>query len=141
MRAVITDFGLAKLKFADGSDLISGRGGTFDYPTILEMISSGKLPLSAQEQMLLLGRKTARERLASYLLMQSRQGLPCGRSRKRFNLPIKHRDIADYIGLTMETVSRTFTRLQAERLIDIVSPNQMEISDPVALVDLAGGMR
>ncbi len=95
---------------------------------------------AAQEQMLLLGRKTARERLASFLLMLSRQGLPCGRFRQRFKLPITHRDIADYIGLTMETVSRTLTRLQAERLIDIVSPNQMEICDPSGLEALAGGM-
>jgi CRP/FNR family transcriptional regulator, anaerobic regulatory protein len=114
-----------------------------DFPLMekrLLEVASDELA-AAQEQMLLLGRKTARERLASFLLMQSRQGLPCGQSRKRFNLPITHRDIADYIGLTMETVSRTLTRLQAERLIDIVSPSQMEICDPVALVDLAGGLR
>ncbi len=95
---------------------------------------------AAQEQMLLLGRKTARERLASFLLMQSRQGLPCGRSRKRFKLPITHRDIADYIGLTMETVSRTFTRLCAEGLIDMESHSRMVIRDPSGLEALAGGL-
>jgi CRP/FNR family transcriptional regulator, anaerobic regulatory protein len=59
--------------------------------------------------MLLLGRKTARERLASFLLLQSRQGLPCGHSRLRFTLPMTRSDIADYLGLTIETVSRTLT--------------------------------
>jgi len=44
--------------------------------------------VAAQEQMLLLGRKTARERLASFLLMQSRQGLPCGHARRQFKLPM-----------------------------------------------------
>ena len=74
--------------------------------------------------------------------MQSRQGLPSGRSRKQFKLPITHRDIADYLGLTIETVSRTFTRLQAEGLIDIVSQGQMMvIRDPVALEALADGLR
>jgi CRP/FNR family transcriptional regulator len=124
-------FGRAKLRaLMDNFPLMEKR--------LLE-VASDELA-AAQEQMLLLGRKTARERLASFLLMQSRQGLPCGRSRKQFKLPITHRDIADYVGLTMETVSRTLTRLSAEKLIDIVSPNQMEICDPVALVDLAGGI-
>jgi CRP/FNR family transcriptional regulator len=52
--------------------------------------------VAAQEQMLLLGRKTARERLASFLLLQSRQGLTCGRARRRFTLPMTRNDIADY---------------------------------------------
>ena len=49
-------------------------------------------------------------------------------------------DIADYIGLTIETVSRTFTRLCAEALIDIVSQSGLVIRDPVGLEGLAGGM-
>ena len=94
-----------------------------DFPQMEKLlleIASNEL-VAAQEQMLLLGRKTARERLASYLLTQSRQGGPSGRSRNQFELPITHIDIADYLGLTIETVSRTFTRLQAEALIHIVS--------------------
>ena len=94
-----------------------------DFPLMekrLLEVASNEL-VAAQEQMLLLGRKTARERLASFLLAQSRQGMPCGHSRQRFRLPMTRIDIADYIGLTIETVSRTFTRLRAEGLIDIVS--------------------
>ena len=89
--------------------------------------------VAAQEQMLLLGRKTARERLASFLLMQSRQGMPCGHSRQRFRLPMTRSDIADYLGLTIETVSRTLTRLRAEGLIDIVSQSELVIRDPVGI--------
>ena len=90
--------------------------------------------------MLLLGRKTARERLASFLLAQSRQGMPSGHSRQRFRLPMTRIDIADYLGLTIETVSRTLTRLCAEGLIDIVSQSGVVICDPVALERLAGGL-
>ena len=94
----------------------------------------------AQEQILLLGRKTARERLAFFLLAQMRQGMPRGYSRKQFKLCMTRIDIADYLGLTIETVSRTLTRLNAEELIDIVSQSDMVICDPVGLEDLAGGM-
>ncbi len=105
---------------------------------LLESASSELV--AAQEQMLLLGRKTARERLASFLLMQSRQGMPRGHSRQRFKLPVTHRDIADYIGLTIETVSRTFTRLCAEGLIEMVSHTHLVICDPFRLEALASGM-
>jgi CRP/FNR family transcriptional regulator len=97
--------------------------------------------VAAQEQMLLLGRKTARERLASFLVMQSRQGIPCGHSRQRFKLPMTRSDIADYLGLTIETVSRTLTRLRAEGLIAIMSQSELAIRDPVGLEGLAGGLR
>ena len=96
--------------------------------------------VAAQEQMLLLGRKTARERLASFLLLQSRQGLPCGSSRSRFTLPMSRGDIADYLGLTIETVSRTLTRLRSERLIDMVSQSEISVLDPHRLESLAGGL-
>jgi CRP/FNR family transcriptional regulator len=96
--------------------------------------------VAAQEQMLLLGRKTARERLASFLLLQSRQGLPCGSSRSRFTLPMSRGDIADYLGLTIETVSRTLTRLRGEQLIDLVSQSELSVLDPHRLESLAGGL-
>ena len=103
-------------------------------------VASNEL-VAAQEQMLLLGRKTARERLASFLLAQSRQGMPHGHSRQRFRLPMTRIDIADYLGLTIETVSRTLTRLRSEGLIDIVSQSGLEISDPSGLENVAGGLR
>jgi CRP/FNR family transcriptional regulator len=96
--------------------------------------------VAAQEQMLLLGRKTARERLASFLLLQSGQGRPCGQARQRFSLAMTRSDIADYLGLTIETVSRTLTRLRGERLIDIISQGELVINDAVALEELAGGL-
>ena len=96
--------------------------------------------VAAQEQMLLLGRKTARERLASFLLLQSRQGMPCGHLRQRFRLPMTRSDIADYLGLTIETVSRTLSRLRADRLIDIPTTNDVVVRSRAALEHLAGGL-
>ena len=96
--------------------------------------------VAAQEQMLLLGRKTARERLASFLLMQSRQGLPCGSARDRFSLPMSRGDIADYLGLTIETVSRTLTRLRGEGLIELLSQSEIAVLRHHGLENVAGGM-
>jgi CRP/FNR family transcriptional regulator, anaerobic regulatory protein len=97
--------------------------------------------VAAQEQMLLLGRKTARERLASFIVAQSHQGVPFGHAHRQFNLAMTRSDIADYLGLTIETVSRTLTRLRTEGLIDVMSQGEITICDPVALSGLAGGLR
>jgi len=97
--------------------------------------------VAAQEQMLLLGRKTARERVASFMLLQSRQGMPCGQSRRQFSLPMTRSDIADYLGLTIETVSRTLTRLRSDGLIDFVSQSEVLIPHRRGLEELAGGLR
>ncbi len=114
-----------------------------DFPLMekrLLEVASNEL-VAAQEQMLLLGRKTARERLASFLLMQSRQGMPCGHARRRFTLPMTRNDIADYLGLTIETVSRTLTRLRAERLIDLAPQSEVIVRNSVGLEGIAGGLR
>ncbi|MDR3539144.1 MAG: helix-turn-helix domain-containing protein [Acetobacteraceae bacterium] len=112
-----------------------------DFPLMekrLLEVASNEL-VAAQEQMLLLGRKTARERLASFLAMQSRQGVICQHPRERFALPMTRGDIADYLGLTIETVSRTLTKLRAEGLIDIPSPTEVIIRSQAALERLADG--
>jgi CRP/FNR family transcriptional regulator, anaerobic regulatory protein len=92
--------------------------------------------VAAQEQMLLLGRKTARERLASFLLRQDRYG----QDERHLCLRMTRSDIADYLGLTIETVSRTFTRLRKEGLIDIPEPSTINIQNRAALIQLAEGL-
>lgn len=118
------------------------RGLLDDYPLMekrLLEVASNEL-VAAQEQMLLLGRKTARERLASFLMAQSSQGVACHQARGRFALPMTRGDIADYLGLTIETVSRTLTKLRTEGLIEIPSATEVAIRDREALEAVAGGV-
>lgn len=118
-----------------------------DFPAMekrLLEVASNEL-VAAQEQMLLLGRKTARERLASFLVVRAvnmASGvLPCSsRPADKVTLPMTRSDIADYLGLTIETVSRTLTRFKSERLIDIPSASEIAIRDFAALEGLATGL-
>jgi CRP/FNR family transcriptional regulator len=93
---------------------------------------------AAQEQMLLLGRKTARERLASFLM--GRALVADGEMTARIHLPMTRSDIADYLGLTIETVSRMLSRFKAERLIEIHGSSDIVIRNAAALETLATGM-
>jgi len=112
-----------------------------DFPAMEKRLLevAGNELVAAQEQMLLLGRKTARERLASFLVMQSRQAMNCLHARTRFPLPMTRSDIADYLGLTIETVSRTLTKFRGEGLIDIPGQSEVMILNRRALESLAGG--
>jgi len=93
---------------------------------------------AAQEQMLLLGRKSARERVASFLLMLSKAALGHGRSAKAIALPMSRADIADYLGLTMETVSRKLTQLSSQRTIEIPDHGHICVLNFPALCRAAG---
>ncbi len=114
-----------------------------DFPAMekrLLEVASNEL-VAAQEQMLLLGRKTARERLASFLVTRAACASPCGhRAAEKVTLPMTRSDIADYLGLTIETVSRTLTRFKTERLIDIPSASEIIMRDHAALESLATGL-
>jgi CRP/FNR family transcriptional regulator len=90
---------------------------------------------TAQDQMLLLGRKAASEKVASFLLlMADQQG-----NGDEVAVPMSRSDIADYLGLTTETVSRTFTKLKTLGLIALPTPNRVEIRDRDQLEDFAIG--
>ncbi len=93
----------------------------------------------AQEQMLLLGRKTAKERLASFLLTLSRNAARRGQSGDPVLVPMSRSDIGDYLGLTTETVSRTFTQLRKSGLIRIESGGRVALADKIGLENLAEG--
>ncbi|MEO1017063.1 MAG: helix-turn-helix domain-containing protein [Pseudomonadota bacterium] len=89
----------------------------------------------AYDQMLLLGRKTARERVASLLLSLSDRD---GRGPTNvISLPMTRNDIADYLGLTVETVSRVFTTLRKQKMVRMSQANLVEIIDHEALSELA----
>ncbi|MFX5249194.1 helix-turn-helix domain-containing protein, partial [Acinetobacter baumannii] len=85
--------------------------------------------------MVLLGRKTAAEKVATFLLrLSNRKNGDC-----TIDLPMGRSDIADHLGLTTETVSRTLTKLKSTRLIRILVGGKLELLDRDALADLAGG--
>ena len=94
---------------------------------------------TAQEQMVLLGRKTARERVASFLVGWAVGGRPCAPPVTHLHLPMPRGDIADYLGLTIETVSRTLTRFRIEGLLAIPTSSEVEVLHPAALADIAEG--
>ncbi|MGE0154306.1 MAG: helix-turn-helix domain-containing protein [Reyranellaceae bacterium] len=94
---------------------------------------------AAQDQMLLLGRKTPMEKVASFLLTLSKRLERIGRKSDQLLLPMTRADIADFLGLTVETVSRTFSKLRAGKVIALPSPDQVELLDRRRLTMLASG--
>jgi CRP/FNR family transcriptional regulator len=92
----------------------------------------------AHEQMLLLGRKNAREKVASLLLDLARR-LGADQTRPAFRLPISRQEMADQLGLTIETVSRTITRLKEEGLIALLTPHDVILRRPRDLAAIAEG--
>jgi CRP/FNR family nitrogen fixation transcriptional regulator len=77
----------------------------------------------AEEHMLLLGRKTAMERVATFLLEMDRRLTVAG----MMALPMCRRDIGDYLGLTLETVSRALSQLQDEGVLGLSGARQIEL--------------
>ena len=94
---------------------------------------------AAQDQMLLLGRKSARERIVSFILMLSDAAVRHGEPADPVFLPMNRSDIADYLGLTIETVSRFFTRLKTQGLIQLVDERRIRLARPEALREIAAG--
>lgn len=92
-----------------------------------------------QEKLVMLGRKSAAERLASFLFDVRRRGDAGGSGTAMVPLPMSRGDIADYLGLTKETVSREFTRLRTARIIRQHALALIEILDEGRLRALACG--
>lgn len=87
----------------------------------------------AQEHLLVLGRQAAEERLAAFLVdMAERQG-----GLMQVELPMSRTDIGDYLGLTIETVSRVLSRLKQKGVIRLPNLRSVEILKPQALRTLA----
>jgi CRP/FNR family nitrogen fixation transcriptional regulator len=77
----------------------------------------------AEDHMLLLGRKTSLERVAAFLIEMDRRLTAAG----VMALPMSRRDIADYLGLTLETVSRALSRLHELGILGFIGTNQRQI--------------
>ena len=92
-----------------------------------------------QEHMMLLGRLTAKERVARFLLARAEPSRRVGGSDPGFELPMSRVDIADYLGLTTETVSRVFTQLRQRGLIEYDAARRVVLRERGALSALAEG--
>lgn len=97
---------------------------------------------AARQQVVLLGRKTAAERVASFLLMlDARRASSCigGTLDGDLTLAMSRSDIADYLGLRIETVSRELSALKASRLIRLTTTQTFRFVDREQLKQLAEG--
>jgi len=97
----------------------------------------------ARQWMLLLGRKSAGERVATFLLEMAQRlaDASCGTRAdmvQRFDLPLSRQQIADLLGLTIETVSRQLTRLRQAGIIDLPDRRAVVILDREAMEAEAG---
>ena len=97
------------------------------------MESALRCLVRTQEHLLVVGRQVAMERVAAFLIdMTKRQGRT-----DRLDLPMTRADIADYLGLTIETVSRIFTRLRLQGMIELIDTRKVRILRMPALETLA----
>lgn len=93
----------------------------------------------SQEQMLLLGRKTARERVASFLLKMERHANERGGGDGVTPIPMTRQMIGDYLGIATETVSRSLTEFDRDGLISLVNAHQIRLIDIAELESIAFG--
>ena len=97
---------------------------------------------AAREWMLVLGRKTAREKIASLLSIISRRDAslsPNGPSGPMiFDLPLTREAMADYLGLTLETVSRQMSALKKDGVIHLEGKRKVTVPDMGRLMEEAG---
>ncbi|MDW3223855.1 MAG: helix-turn-helix domain-containing protein [Paracoccaceae bacterium] len=129
----------ARLQPFRRSHLESGEGDPKLHHALLQ---AALREISAmQDHFMMLGRKSATEKLASFLcVLMERVGEDLG-AYCQFTLPMSRSDIADFLGLTTETVSRTFTQLRKSKIIAIDNNYTIIIQKPTALLSLSLGDR
>ena len=97
---------------------------------------------AAREWMLLLGRKTAREKIASFLSIIARRDATLQSQvtsgRVAFDLPLTREAMADYLGLTLETVSRQMSSLKKDAIIELDGKRRIVVPDFESLLDETG---
>lgn len=97
---------------------------------------------AAREWMLVLGRKTAREKIASLLAIIGRRDaalhLGDASGRITFDLPLTREAMADYLGLTLETVSRQISALKKDGVIELEGKRHVTVPDMSRLLEEAG---
>jgi len=113
----------------DGAGIRVLRPACGDQPTGSILTLALKSLARTQNHLMLLGRRSANERMAALLLdLADRQG-----DEKSVYLPMQRYDIADYLGMTFETVSRVLRALKDQGLIRLRSISEVELVDIPAL--------
>src|SRR5581483_6524935 len=111
-----------RVRLVKRSSLEKAAGADVQVARKLWTITAGELK-HAEEHMLLLGRKNAMERIATFLLEMDRRLAVAG----MMALPMCRRDIGDYLGLTLETVSRALSQLQSKGVLGLSGARQIAL--------------
>ncbi|NQV21716.1 MAG: cyclic nucleotide-binding domain-containing protein [Rhodospirillales bacterium] len=129
----VTDVHLCRFRAADLEALFE------DLPDLaLRLFSMVNDELAAaQEQIMLLGRKNPTEKLISFLLLMSERNVDRGLPPSPVFLPMRRADVADYLGLTIETVSRAFSRLKKEGVLSLPTDYTVVLENLDLLEELA----
>ena len=121
--AIVLDFGPA---WSNAAPWRRSPSKTSRSPAGLWAMTAGELR-HAEDHMLLLGRKTAAQRVATFLLEMDRRLTVAG----QLSLPMSRCDIADYLGLTLETVSRTLSLFQTTRArVELAGARHIRLTQP-----------
>jgi CRP/FNR family transcriptional regulator len=127
---------LAKVKCIPAATLEQGAASDPDLALKLYKAVSAELA-TARNLLVCVGQGTAMERIAMFLIGLRDRAAASGVNDGVFSLVMRRSDIADLLGLTIETVSRTLTKLRGMRVIDIVNATEIHILDENKLEQLA----
>lgn len=106
----------------------------------LELYEAIACELGATRELLMsVSHRTAQERIAGFLLALSQRNARRGEDATTIVLPMTRTDIADFLGLTIETVSRTISKLRAEGIIELEHCILVTVRDIDRLVEIAEG--
>ncbi len=111
-----------------------------DDPVVIRSVLTRSLQFlhRSRTRMMQLGYKSARQRLAGFLLSMAKRLCGCTQGECEFSLPMSRRDIADSLGLTIETVSRQFAELREAGLVTTKGRSGVRLTDMAALAIEAG---
>lgn len=111
-----------------------------DATLALQLYKAVSQELSAARALLVaIGQRSAIERVATFLLMLHRRTNSDMNRGAIINLPMRRADIGDFLGLTIETVSRTITKLRTMKIIDVSHGTAVRIVDLARLTEVAEG--
>ena len=126
----------SRVRVIPKSQLLRAVRENSDLGEKLLAVAAGEVA-NMQDHSVLLGRKSAIEKLASFLLHLAGRADEDGFEGTRVPLPMTRADIADFLGLTVETVSRNMTKLRVMRVINLPGSSIFEVLDMDRLRQIA----